>query len=171
MSTARQRSGFFGVTKLRKTLRRLDPEIVDGVKAEFRQGAEAIEFDAISNAMMLGVIDSGDMVASITTKYARDGLTAVIGPGASVVRVNKSPFNTRLYVSQKSKDMAWQFFKGYWAEFGTKGDPERGIPAQPPRPFMNPAFDANKTRISRDVRSAVNLAMRQVSAGDGTNYE
>lgn len=165
MSTARQRSAFRGVNKLRRTLRRLEPESLDGIKAAFKRGAETIHFDAISNAMGQGIYDTGDMVASIAINYGRDGLTAVIGPGADTVKINKSPFNTTLYVSNKAKTAAWNFFKAYWAEFGTKGYPAKNIPPQPARPFMAPAFDSNKDRIAREVQREIRMTLQKVSSG------
>ena len=163
------RSGFSGVTKLRKTLRRLEPESVKKIKVAFNNGAEAIQFDAMSNAMGEGLIDSGDMISSISIKYARDGLTAVVGPGADVIKVNKSPFNTNLYVSAKSKWHAAQFFKAYWAEFGTKGDPSRNIPPQRATYFMAKAYDMNKRRIRRDIDHAVDVTLTNLARGDGSD--
>lgn len=163
--SVRKSDWFKQSNKLRRTLSRIEPGIVKGVKAELKSAAEHIHYDAILNASMQGLSDTGDMIASIAIKYGRDGLTAVIGPGAEVIKINKSPFNTTLYVSDKSKYMAWQFFKGYWAEFGTKGSAKHNIPAQQARPFMQPAYDSNKAAYSKSVRAAVKNALEQASGG------
>lgn len=159
------RSRFSGVKKLRRTLRRADPEITKDLKAQFKRDAETIADDAAAAAYVKGIYDTGEMIDAIQVKMGRDGLTAVIGPGAKVIRISKSPFNTTLYITQRDKDAAWQFFKGYWAEFGTKGYPERDIPAQPPRPFMQPAFDANKDRVAMTVKRNVRIALSRLASG------
>ena len=172
--SVRKSDWFKQSNKLRRTLSRIDPEITKGVKQELKSAAEHIHFDAISNAMAKGIYDSGDMVASIAIKYGRGGLTAVIGPGADAISINKSPFNTKLYVSNKSKYLAWQFFKGYWAEGGTKGDPKRNVPPKAPRRFMQPAFDSNKDAYRKSVQDAVRSALKEASEGgtdgSGKNY-
>lgn len=161
------RTGFYGANKLRKTLRRADPETTKSLRATFAEGAEAIAQDARGIAYSKGIQDQGDMIHSIEVKMGRDGLTAVIGPGAKRVRISKSPFNTTLYVKDKDKYEAWQFFKGYWAEFGTKGTPDRNIPPQAPRPFMQPAYDLNKQKISWGVKKGVSGVLVKLAARDG----
>lgn len=157
---ARSKSGFTGANKLRKTLRRLDPEIVSGVKLAVKLGSEDISNDAAAIAYSKGIYDTGDLIDSIEVQLGREGLTALIGPGAKRLKISKSPFNTTLYVTDRDKYGAWQFFKGYWAEFGTKGDPANNVPPQTPRPFMQPAYDANKGTMSTQIQKAVNRALR-----------
>ena len=159
------KSGFYGANKLRKTLRRMDPDISKNVKTVLEDLAETIAIDARGIAYAKGLYDSGDMIDSIEYKIGRDGLTALIGPGASRITVSKSPFNTKLYVTDRDKYDAWQFFKGYWAEFGTKGSPEHNIAPRTPRPFMKPAFDGNKLDGLKSINKAVNNALRYASSG------
>lgn len=161
--------------KLRRTLGRMEPEILNNIKEPFKEGAEAIKRDAIVNASLadygkeIGIKDKGDMIDSISVKFGRDGLTAVIGPGAKAIAISKSPFNTTLYTTNRSKYAAWQFFKGYWAEFGTKGDPKRNIPAIRAAPFMQPAYDENKGWILKRVKDGVHKAL--ISVTGGQDYE
>ena len=75
--SVRRSDWFKQSNKLRRTLRRIEPEMIKGVKQELKSAAEHIHFDAITNAHRQGLIDQGDMVASIAIKYGRDGLTAV----------------------------------------------------------------------------------------------
>jgi len=157
-----QARGYAGLSKLRKTLRRIEPETTQGVKDSIQKGAEAIEADILINGQAHRI--TGDMLNSVAIKYGRDRMTAVIGPGAASISVNKSPFNTTLYVSQKSKFNAWQFFKAYWIEFGTKGAPSRNIPPQPAKPFVQPAWDSNKTWLISDVKAAVKKAIQRASS-------
>ena len=159
--------GYAGFNKLRKTLKRLEPESKAEIVKVFESGASDIERDAIGGAYSAGLYKTGDMIEAITVKYGREHMTAVIGPGADRVKISKSPFNTTLYVTDRDKRAAWQFFKGYWAEFGTKGSAKHNIPPQQATPFMQPAFDANKDHISRSVQAAVGKVIAKVSAGDG----
>jgi len=92
-------------------------------------------------------------------------MTVLIGPGADRLKVSKSPFNTTLYKTNKDKEAAFNFFKGYWFEFGTKGDPKRNIPRQRAMPFMNPAYDSNKEWILRRVKSGLAFTLKEASDG------
>lgn len=145
MSTARQRRGYAGVNKLRRTLRRLEPEATAGIRKVLERGAQGIEAD-----MMIGIPkDTGETAAHISYKLSRDGLTARIG------FIGKKDFEGG-YVAQ-------------FLEYGTKGYPERNIPAQPARPFMGPAFDANRDWIVRDAQREIRNVLFHLTAGDGTN--
>lgn len=157
-SRARQNTakGYSGVTKLRKTLRRIDPELTKGIKKAITKGAEQVHFDIVLGAQSHRL--TGDMIESISVKYGRDNMTAVIGPGAKWVSVNKSPFNTSL-ITEKNAWGAWQFFKAYWIEFGTKGSPDLNIPPQPSQPFVGPAWDSNKPWLIKECRAAVEYAL------------
>lgn len=157
------RSGYAGISKLRRTLRRMEPESTDGLRKVMSDGATAIE----ETMLYLGREHhiTGDMLQMIEQKKGRDGLTYVIGPGAKSISVSKNPFDTTLYKTGISKRRAMQFFKAYWIEFGTKGYPERNIPAQPAQPFVNPAYDANKGKIARRVREEIRAVLRDVTSG------
>jgi len=181
MSTRSQRKGLSGVTKLRRTLRRLDPEITSEVREVVRRGANSILFDAKQNARSAdygkepGIRDTGDMIDAMGIKYARDGFTALIGPAAEDVKtlgkvnekVTKRGAMTKATV--RSKKARWTALKGLWAEFGTKGVPSKNIPPVTPAPFMQPAYDTNKSWIARDARKAtgdaIAAAVRATSDG------
>lgn len=164
-------SGIKGINKLRKTLRRIEPELQEPVRQAVKNTAEAIKQDAI----MLAPIDEGDLVRSIDYKIGRDGFTAVVGPGAKAAEIARSKggsaFATRdlrgeiIKMSAANKHLLFQFFKGYWHEFGTKGSPERNIPPLPARPFMNPAFFLNEEYGKQQVRAAVKQALERASRG------
>lgn len=163
MATRRQRSGLQGVTKLRRTLRRIEPAATEGIRLEIADAAEAIRLDAVSRAP----VDEGDLVRSITAKFGRDRLTAVIGPGAKGVliasRLWASPFATRTagitttqFPKSARRDL-FQFFKGYWIEFGTV--------KMAARPFMIPAFEVNRAHFVGRVRERVRVALERASRG------
>jgi hypothetical protein len=161
-----RRSGLSGVSKLRRTLRRLDPVLTKEIRREIEITAGAIQADAIAGAP----IDEGDLVRSIDYKIGRDGLTAVIGPGAAAAEIARrktgSAFGTRnakLKLSKRNTEALYQFFKGYWIEYGTKG--VGGVGAQPARPFMGPAYQANERAAVAGLRRAIGQALKKASGG------
>ena len=141
MSTARQRAGYRGVTKLRRTLRRIEPEVTIGIKNVMERAAKAIEVD-----MLIGIPqDTGDTASFISSKIARDGLTARIG-----------------FIGKKAVEGG---YVARFIEYGTKGYPKRNIPAMPARPFMSPAFDANRDWIVKDAQQEIRSVLFDVSRG------
>lgn len=159
--------GYRNVNKLRRKLRNMEKFVESGIGPAIERAAYAIELDAKARVR----VDEGDLQRSITHKLGRDKMTAVIGPGAksaAVARAAKgSPFATRstIQLGSISKHDLFQFFKGYWIEFGTKGAPDRNIPPQPARPFMQPAFDVNKTWATNEVRREVNRQLERLAKG------
>lgn len=164
-------SGIRGINHLRRTLRQIEPEISDGVRAAILNTAEAIKQDAIAGAP----IREGDLVRSIDYKVGRDGFTAVIGPGAKAAEIARSrggsPFATQdrkgeiIRMSAANKKLLFQFFKGYWHEYGTKGSPKHNIPPLPARPFMQPAYLLNESYGKAQIRAAVKAALEKASRG------
>jgi hypothetical protein len=67
------RSRLSGVSKLRKTLRRMPETVTAGVKKEVKTGAERVE------ANIQAAAPASSIRENITYKLARDGLTATIG--------------------------------------------------------------------------------------------
>lgn len=164
-----RRSGLQGVSNLRRTLRRIEPEMTEEARGAMQDGAEAITLDAVARVPR----DEGDLARSIGYKLGRDGLTAIIGPAAKQVAMvggrtsAGAPFATRSRrqrkLSIKNKEALFQFFKGYWLEYGTKGSPAHNIPPLPAHPFMGPAFDLNKEWLLDKVRQGINRALERAS--------
>lgn len=161
-----RRSRVTGVNRLRKTLRRVDPEIGAEVREAVRESAEAITLDAVRFAPR----DEGDLVRAIDYQLGRDGFTAVIGPGAKAAEIARrragSPFalaGSAVRLSRSNRHLLYQFFKGYWAEFGTKGG--NGVPPQPARPFMQPAWDLNRPYAVKRTQGAVRNALERAARG------
>lgn len=148
-----------GNKKLRRTLRRIDPSATRELHNAIDATAEAIKQDQIAGAP----VDEGDMVREIAVKTGRDGLTAVIGPGAKSVSISKNPFiEARMGIaSATKKHRVFQFMKAYWIEFGTKGG--KGSPALPARPFIQPAFDMNREYGLRRIRRSISIALKRAS--------
>ena len=162
-------SGLRGVNRLRRTLRRIEPEATEDVRKAMKDGAEAIKLDAVARVPR----DEGDLARSIDYKLGRDGMTAIIGPAAKQVAMvggrtsATAPFATgsrrQQRLSTGNKKALFEFFKGYWIEYGTKGSPAHNIPPMRPRPFMNPAFDMNKEWILEQVKKGINKALERAA--------
>lgn len=169
MSTARQRRGLEGLTSLRKKLRRMDDESTLRIRKEIEAGAREIERDQLGGVP----VDEGDLALSISYKIGNDGFTAVVGPAADSVQIKRGfGMADRKYTKAgnltaatiRSDKARFNLYKAHWIEFGTK----QGLPgssAQPARPFIQPAWDANRDRIAYRVRSAVTQVLREASDG------
>lgn len=167
---SRRRSRVQGVNKLRRTLKRIDPEVTADVKTAIREGAEAIQADAIN----LVPRDTGDLARSIDYRVSSDGLAAVVGPAARAAEIVRrktgSAFKAaQVRLSARNKKLMFEFYKGWWIERGTKGSPKRNIPPQPARPFMKPAFDLNESWILGRVKAGINKALDRASKGGGND--
>ena len=170
-----RRSRMSGVTSLRKKFRRFPDSATKEVQDELRVGLNRIERDAIG----LAPVDQGDMAASITTVISRDGLSGVVGPGVKgaeiVRRKTGSVFSStvkkgkqrgeKIRLSAVNEEARFNFFVGYWNEFGTKGAPDRNIPPQTARPFMSPAYDINRRALADSIRRAINKVIDKVAKG------
>lgn len=189
-----RRSRVEGSYALRKKLRRLDPEMRKEIADVVIEGLEAIKRDAQS----MVPVDSGDLRDSIEVQFSkRDGVSGLVGPGAKAAEIvrRKSDSKTsfggwKFRLSKRNKAALWQFFKGYWVEFGTKGGEIKGrgalgrgkrvvirigddvrsvmsvkIPPQPARPFMAPAYLANREWIKQRAKIALENVLEKVSRG------
>lgn len=165
MASYNQRRGLQGVSSLKRKLRRMEKHVQSGIPDAMESAAKSI---AVAAKFMVPV-DTGELKKSIEYKQSSDGLSAVIGPSAKSAAVARevkgSAFATRskIKIGKLSKKKLFQFFKGYWIEFGTKGNAEKNIPAQPARPFMSPAFEATKENAITNVANAVNAQLKRVS--------
>lgn len=158
------RRAYGRLSKTRKLLRRLPDDLTIPIRAAFEQGAADIADEARFNLASTRTMQTGDLMASIEHKVSRDGLTAVVGPGAKAANIIKKALgsefatsSTKFQLSKGNKKLLFQFFKGYWLEFGTKHIA--------PRPFMGPAFDANKDAISAEVQKGIKNALDRAARG------
>lgn len=172
---ARRRSRVEGPNKLRQKLRRIDPAVTQELKNVLRDGLNRIHRDAVS----LAPVDTGDLRESIEVNLSRDGLSGLVGPGAKAAELVRRTTGSewgrvikggkrrgqKYNMRKATKQQLWQFYKGYWAEFGTKGNPKKNIPAQPARPFMRPAYEVSKAWIGRRAADSINRILDKVSRG------
>lgn len=155
------------MSALRRKLRRVDPAIKAELSDVVLRGLEAIQRDA----QALVPVDTGDLRDSIEVQFSkRDGISGLVGPGAKAAEIvrrkstTKSAFGDwKFRLSKKNKARLYEFFKGYWIEFGTKGNAKKNIPAQPARPFMAPAYLANRAWIAEKARIAVDRVLVRIS--------
>ena len=139
------------------------------LRRRLRDVAEAVKSDAVAMAP----VRDGDLAASIGYRISPDGLAVTVGPGIKavqkIVRQAGSPWATssaKVKLTGNDKHALMQFYKAWWAEFGTKGSAEDGIPPQPARPFMGPAWDVNKTWAKQKIRKEINETLARVARGD-----
>lgn len=172
---ARRRSRVEGPNKLRRKLRRIEPAITRELQDVVRDGLNRIQRDAMS----LAPVDQGDLRESIEVNLSRDKLSGLVGPGAKaaelVRRTTGSEFGRtvkrgkrrgqKYNMRRATKEALFNFYKGYWAEFGTKGNAKKNIPAQPARPFMGPAYEINKGWIARKASASIDSILAKVSRG------
>jgi hypothetical protein len=161
------KSGLRGFAKLRRTLRRMEPGLLAETRAAIADGAERMAEDMRRGAPRSGMVTSppSDIVTHIAVKRGRDGLTAVIGPGARYITISRNPFDTSAKWSLKKEAARYAFFKAYWHEFGTKGSAARNIPPLPARPFMLPAFDRHKDDVTKAARLGIRRALSKAAEG------
>jgi hypothetical protein len=146
----------------------MDGAVTRELRDVVRESLDDIEKDALG----LVPVDQGDLAQSIEVKMSSDGLSGIVGPGvraAEIVRrATGSAFgvtSAKVNLSASNKHAIFQFFKGYWKEFGTKGSAEKNIPAQPATPFMAPAYEFNRPRIRDRVKSAIDRVLERVAGG------
>lgn len=154
--------GYRGVSKLRKTIRRMEPDVQAFVSKAMREVARDVERDAIGIALMKDIRDEGDLIRSIDIQQRpSDPSRVVIGPAATALQWQARPWDNSsiraLKMSAGQKYMKMQFFKGYWHEFGTVNHEAR--------PFMNEAWDQNSTQARAKISKAVGDALRMTARG------
>lgn len=157
---ARRRSHMRGMNRLRRVLRRVEPEQRRELTGAIEDIAKAIEADIIAGAP----IRTGDLADSITYKLGRDKLTAVIGPGAQHVQITKSAFaQATMRMSRAKSHSLFQFFKAWWHIHGTvKQDAS-------PIHWIDAAYDVNREWGIRKVRKGITVALQRASQGGGSN--
>ena len=179
MSTASQRRGFAGVTKLRKTLRRLDEESAKELKKVVSDSGKTLENLVRAKAP----VQEGELREAVSHKVSSDGFTVMAGVSArhargfktvKARRVGKVTKGTRRLskATIRNKNARWQLYKALWHEFGTKGGTyrhrdgsTRKIHAQRASHFHQRAYDEAAPRIKADARRAIKIALRDASQG------
>lgn len=169
MATNKAKRGFAGLTKLRKTLRRLDPEVKSQVASAIETSGARLAARVTGNAPSL----TGELRQQIGYKVSRDKLTVVAGVGAGNAHIQKSGFGgvvikktksgAKTKVTIRNEKARWNLYKALWHEFGTKGG--NGAPPQSASHFHQRAFDAEEGAIKSRVQGAVSKALQMAVNG------
>lgn len=136
MATARQKSGLRGVSELRRALRTLPIEMRKEIGLVVADTAMQVQSDMYQFAQVFR--DTGITASHIGSRMSQDKLSARVG----------------------MLDLPLGFVAKF-REFGTKGDPSRGIDPQPATPFIAPAADVNETAFRQRMQDM----LRKVLAG------
>jgi HK97 gp10 family phage protein len=128
--------------RFRRLMQRLPDSITDSISAEIAQSAILIAADASSRVP----VDTGALRDSIGIRTTKT--SAEVG------------FDPKRF-RRKWKRAGW---RAKFTELGTKGSVKRNIPAQAARPFLRPAFEANRQEIMRRHRAAVAQVLHRAAS-------
>ena len=119
--------------RFRRLMQRLPEAMTDPLARAIAESAQAVWADAVVRVP----VDTGDLRDSVGLRVT--ATSAEVGFSAKRFR-------------REWKRAGW---RARFVELGTKGHAARNIPPQPPRPFLRPAFEANRRWIMERHRAAV----------------
>jgi HK97 gp10 family phage protein len=128
--------------KFRRLMQRLPADVTDQVTRAIQESAQAVWVDAVKRVP----IDTGDLQASIGLR---------ITPTSAEVGFSSKRFR------REWKRAGW---RAKFVELGTKGSAKRNIPPMTARPFLRPAFEANRRWIMERHRAAVAAVLNRAAA-------
>lgn len=128
--------------RFRRLMQRLPDSITDSITAEIHRSAILVAAEATARVP----VDTGALRDSIGIRTTKT--SAEVG------------FDPKRF-RRKWKKAGW---RAKFTELGTKGSPARNIPAQPARPFLRPAFEANKRQIMERHRAAVAAVLNRAAS-------
>jgi len=169
-----QQRGFQGVTKLRRTLRRLDPELTQEIRDLVTEAGKDLEADIKRYAVNLKRTDA--MYDSIGYKVSRDGFTVIAGVEAPSTKIQgrvvlgkiarKTTKSGRLTLATSKKLSArMNIYKAIYHEFGTKGAPDQNIGPLMPTYMHQKAFNGLKPGMQAKFAKAIDKALRSAASG------
>ena len=132
---AYKKSGVQGVSRLRKSLRRIPEAVREELTAELERSGAELESAIKANAP----VKEGFLRDAAFHQMSRDGLAVHVGYSK-----NRTGFKRK-----------WKKggFKALWQEFGTR--------TQPRTPFISPAFRALLPTVLARIDGAVNRVLRR----------
>lgn len=128
--------------RFRRLMQRLPSAMVEPISAEIARSAILVAAEATARVP----VDTGALRDSIGIRTTKT--SAEVG------------FDPKRF-RRKWKKAGW---RAVFIEKGTKGSPKRNIPAQPPRPFLRPAFEAHKRQILERHRAAVAAVLTRAAS-------
>ena len=119
--------------RFRRLMQRLPDAITDPIAAVIAESAQAVWADAVARVP----VDTGALRESIG--------------------IRTTPTSAEVGFSSKRFRRQWKHagWRAKFVELGTKGSPAHHIPPMPPRPFLRPAFEANRRWILERHRAAI----------------
>jgi len=128
--------------RFRRLMQRLPDRMTDEISAEIARSALLVAADA-------------SMRVPIDTGALRDSIGVRITKTSAEVGFDPKRFR------RKWKKAGW---RAVFVEKGTKGAPGRNIPPMAARPFLRPAFEANRQQILDRHRAAVVRLLGQAAS-------
>jgi HK97 gp10 family phage protein len=128
--------------KFRRLMQRLPQSITDDLSVEIARSAVLLAAEAAARVP----VDTGAL---------RDSIGIRVTPTSAEVGFSSKRFR------RKWKKAGW---RAVFVEKGTKGSAKRNIPPMAPRPFLRPAFEANRREILDRHRLAVSRALQRAAA-------
>lgn len=173
-ATRSQRRGYQGVNKLRRTLRRIDPELTQGIKDVVEDTGRVLADQIRRNTTHLMRTDA--MYESIGYKVSRDGFTVIAGVEAESTKIQgrvvlgaiarKTTKSGRLTLTTSRRlKTRMNIYKAIYQEFGTKGASDRNIPPIHPQRMHQKAFDATSPRLKAIFAKEIEKALRGAANG------
>ena len=128
--------------RFRRLMQRLPDSMTDPISRAIAESAEAVWADAVTRVP----VDTGELQRAVGKR---------VTPTSAEVGFDPKKFR------REWKKAGW---RAVFVEKGTKGSPERNIPPQPARPFLRPAFEANRRWIMERHRAAVARTLRMAES-------
>ena len=151
----RQAVGYGKVTRVRKLLRNLPDSMTKRVKKEIDRGSKIILFDMIKFVPK----DFGTLASLLSYKVGRDGLSSKIGLRGK--KANRRGFYAKFLEHGVKAHSRRRKRDGTWG---------RSNPARAARPFMEPAFENNRSHLIGRVSKAVHKAIMAGGKTPVQNY-
>lgn len=127
--------------RFRRLMQRLPQALTDDLSTEIARSALLVAAEAAARVP----VDTGALRDSIGMRVTRT--SAEVGFDAKRFR-------------RKWKKAGW---RALFVEKGTKGSPKHNIPPQAARPFLRPAFEANRQQILQRHQAAVAAVLRKAA--------
>lgn len=127
--------------KLSRLLRRAPEEIQETVKEVIAEASQELLLEAEAEIP----VDSGLARDVMAAKASRSGLSAQVG-----------------FLNATSRRKA---FYAAFVHFGTRGAPEKNIPAMQPKPFLFGPAERLRLKFIKQIDAVVNSALQKLSRG------
>jgi HK97 gp10 family phage protein len=167
--------------RFRRLMQRLDSAMTEPVTRAIAESSKKVHADAVARIP----VDTGALKHSIGIKLGKGELSGTVGfsrkefPTLWAPRLKKRQMEAAIAVMWAaalsgyggvklgrharggSQAAGW---RAKFVELGTKGSPKDKIPAQSKRPFLRPAFEANRRWIMERHKQAVQETLARAAS-------